>query len=130
MKKIIVVSGLCFILSACGGTGYLVKNYGAFSDAKISLIDNIDGNQYRIFDRKDWNKLVVAPTLDVGIGHAVVRGASMYSVDLDSNMLRFKKAAETYLTKERFSEICIVNNGVEIASPQWEFVYQCSIKIK
>ncbi len=84
--KIIIISGLFLALSGCGGTGYLVKNYGVFSDAKISLIDNVDGNQYRIFDRKDWNKLVVAPTLDVGMGHAFVRGASLYSVDLDSDM--------------------------------------------
>ncbi len=129
MKKIIVV-GLClgFMLSGCGGTGYLVKNYGVFSDAKISLIDGADGNQYRIFDKKDWSKLVVAPALDVGIGHAVVRGASLYSVDLDSNMQRFKRAAETYLAKEHSGDICIVNNGIEIESPHWEFAYLCSKK--
>lgn len=126
MKRIIIISGLCLALSGCGGTGYLVKNYGVFSDAKISLIDNVDGNQYRIFDRKDWNKLVVAPTLDVGMGHAFVRGASLYSVDLDSDMQRFKKAAETYLKKERIGDVCTVNNGIEIASPQWEFVYLCA----
>ena len=78
MKKILI-SGLCFVsfaLNGCsGGTGYLVKNYGVFSDAKISLIDSVDGNQYRIFDKKELSKLVVAPTLDVGMGHAVVRGA-------------------------------------------------------
>ena len=107
--------------------GHIASTYGGFSDVVRSDFD-YQGEEYRMFDRKDLNMLMITPSIGTAIANGAVRGATMYSVNIDNDEQRFHTVADKYFVKDRPSEVCTVNTGKLLVTPQWEFVYLCSAR--
>jgi hypothetical protein len=128
MKKLVLITILALVTltqSACGTMGHIVSTYGAFSNVERSEFD-YQGETYRMFDRKDLSKVMITPSLGTAAANGFVRGATLYSVNLDNDEARYKSVAVAFLAKERMQEICSVTESKLLITPQWEFVYLCS----
>lgn len=128
MKQLILIGSLAFVAitqTACGTMGHIASTYGGFSDVQRSEF-YYQGEEYRMFDRKDLGRLMITPSIGTALSNGVVRGATMYSVNIDNDETRFKNVAVAFLAKERTREICNITESKLLITPQWEFVYLCS----
>lgn len=125
MKKLFLFVFITLTQTACGNLGYIIKTYDSTT---IRSEFDYQGEEYRIFDRKDLGKVMITPSLGSAASSGFVRGATIGIVNPENDERRYHSVAEKYLTKDRPSEICNVNDGRLLVTPQWEFVYLCSQK--
>lgn len=125
MKKLFLLCFIAITQTACGNLGYILKTY---DETTIKSDFDYQGEEYRIFDRKDLNKVMITPSLGSAASSGFVQGATFGIVKPENDERRYHNVAEKYLAKDRPSQLCNVNEGRLLVNPQWEFVYLCSSK--
>ena len=123
MQKALTILVAATTLSGCAGINYAVDNYSG-----ITPVDFVSrGEEYRIFDKPNEQRMMVTPSLARAAGVGFVRGLTFGIADNEIPKPFFENAASDFLANS--GRKCDVKDGFKIIEPQWEFRYSCALDV-
>lgn len=123
MRNIALISCISLTLSGCAGMNYAMDNYSGV--APVDFVSR--GEEYRIFDKPNEQRMMVTPSLERSAGIGLVRG---FTFGIAGNAIPkpfFENAVSDYLAST--GRQCAIKDGFEIIEPQWEFRYSCALDV-
>ena len=113
---------LSISMVGCGKIGYISSEYKA---RPVSI--ERSGSTYSVVDNKEKSKLLVGASFGRAMGHAFVKGASLYTADIGGEENEYRLVVDDYLARDRVGCKADDKLGEFITAPWWEFKYQCGL---
>jgi hypothetical protein len=121
-KSLILVAALA--LAGCSaGVNYILENYRG----QTPTIVWVGSESWRVFDHPRENKLMVTTSFGRAATDGYVRGATLGIVNPQAPKPLFQAPAERYLGKTNRAH-CVVTDGYELVTTQYEFRFSCTVK--
>ena len=119
----IMVALVALGLYGCAATNYLDREYDIPEAIRTSV--EKEGYSYNIIDNKGKSKLLVSASMGRALGHAWVKGASLFIADIGGDEKEYRGVVDDYLLRDRKGCATDATPGKVIADPYWEFSYKC-----
>lgn len=126
MKVIPFALSAALCLSACGGMGTAISEYGGVTPVSFSHA----GSTWRVYDKPETGRLMITPTIGDSMASGFIGGATLgvagdpitgRSAGIPQD--KFSDAAVAWVTRHGSS--CKLTKGHLLIMPQWEFFYSC-----
>jgi len=123
LREMIALGGL-LLLGGCAGASYAMNEYAGIPVQQFA----IDGEDvYRIFDKPAANKLMITPSIAKASAEGFGSGLTFGALDTSTPKPIYEKAALAYL--QSTGRDCRILDGYLVLKPQWEFKYDCGVRL-